>query len=84
MPTPSLDHRTTLFLLFAAQGFFLAFACRLLANGSRAKERILDVACQSGFTNKTTFYKVFRSATGQSPAACRQRHHKQPSQQASS
>jgi AraC-like DNA-binding protein len=45
-------------------------ACRLLSDPS-CKLRIIDVAFESGFNNKNSFFRLFKLQTGQTPSAYR-------------
>jgi AraC-like DNA-binding protein len=50
----------------------LEYACKLLRN-PRCEWRILDIAFESGFSNKNSFYRYFRAAYGQTPVEYRKR-----------
>lgn len=51
----------------------LEYACSLLRNPD-CEWRILDIAFESGFSNKNSFYRCFRAAYGQTPVEYRNRH----------
>lgn len=51
----------------------LDYACSLLRNPD-CEWRILDIAFESGFSNKNSFYRCFRAAYGQTPVEYRNRH----------
>lgn len=53
-------------------GLRLAHACRLL-DDSECELRIVDLAFASGFNNKNSFYRTFRSRLGTTPADYRSR-----------
>ena len=48
-------------------------AAKLLLEDTGQKLTILDVAYQSGFNNKNSFYRVFKQQTGMTPSAYRDR-----------
>lgn len=51
----------------------LDYASSLLRN-PRCEWRILDIAFESGFSNKNSFYRCFRATFGQTPVEYRNRH----------
>jgi AraC-like DNA-binding protein len=51
----------------------LDYACRLLRDPT-CEWRVVDIAFESGFGNKNSFYRQFREACGMAPAEYRQRH----------
>lgn len=50
----------------------LTYACKLLAD-SNCHLRVLDIAFESGFSNKNSFYRYFREAFGVTPVEYRSR-----------
>lgn len=50
----------------------LAYACELLRN-PKCQWRVLDIAFDSGFSNKNSFYRYFREAYQQTPVEYRNR-----------
>lgn len=50
----------------------LSYACSLLRD-PMCEWRIIDVAFESGFSNKNSFYRCFRAAYGQTPVEYRNR-----------
>jgi AraC-like DNA-binding protein len=50
----------------------LAYACKLLAD-TDCQLRVLDIAFESGFSNKNSFYRYFREAHGMTPVEYRSR-----------
>lgn len=50
--------------------FRLEYACKLLEDPA-CQWRVLDIAFESGFSNKNSFYRSFRDAYGVTPAAYR-------------
>lgn len=50
----------------------LAYACKLLADAN-CHLRVLDIAFESGFSNKNSFYRYFREAYGLTPVEYRSR-----------
>lgn len=55
----------------------LAYACKLLADVN-CHLRVLDIAFESGFSNKNSFYRYFRDAYGITPVEYRSHHLEQP------
>lgn len=55
----------------------LDYACRLLRDPA-CEWRVVDIAFESGFGNKNSFYREFREACGMAPAEYRQRHRDGP------
>jgi AraC-like DNA-binding protein len=55
----------------------LQYACALLSD-SQCQLRVLDIAFESGFSNKNSFYRYFREAYGVTPIEYRSRHTGQP------
>lgn len=55
----------------------LEHACALLLY-PKCELRIIDVAFESGFSNKNSFYRCFRAAYGQTPVEYRNRHLAEP------
>jgi AraC-like DNA-binding protein/NADH:ubiquinone oxidoreductase subunit K len=51
----------------------LDYACHLLRDPA-CEWRVVDIAFESGFGNKNSFYRQFREACGMAPAEYRQRH----------
>ena len=51
----------------------LDYACRLLRDPA-CEWRVIDIAFESGFGNKNSFYRQFRETFGVTPAEYRQRH----------
>jgi AraC-like DNA-binding protein len=56
----------------------LDYACALLRKPD-CEWRILDIAFESGFSNKNSFYRCFRTAFGQTPVEYRNQHRVEPS-----
>lgn len=54
--------------------FRLEYACKLLED-PECQWRVLDIAFESGFSNKNSFYRSFRDAYGITPAAYRLAQH---------
>ena len=54
----------------------LAYACKLLADVN-CHLRVLDIAFESGFSNKNSFYRYFREAYGVTPVEYRSRQSEQ-------
>ncbi len=50
----------------------LAYACKMLADAN-CHLRVLDIAFESGFSNKNSFYRYFREAYGVTPVEYRSR-----------
>lgn len=55
----------------------LAYACRLLRDPD-CEWRVIDIAFESGFGNKNSFYRQFRETYGVTPAQYRQQHQDRP------
>jgi AraC-like DNA-binding protein len=55
----------------------LAYACKLLADAN-CHLRVLDIAFESGFSNKNSFYRYFRETYGVTPVEYRSRQLDQP------
>jgi AraC-like DNA-binding protein len=69
-------HLETSFHTFIT-GHRIEQACRLLSDPS-CKLRIIDVAFESGFNNKNSFFRLFKLQTGQTPSAYRSLSRAQP------
>lgn len=77
----SVHQASELLNVYFAESFYdyinryrLAYACRLLENRN-CQLRGLDIAFESGFSNKNSFYRYFRETYGMTPVEYRQRHH---------
>ena len=77
----SVHQTSELLNVYFAENFYdyinryrLAYACQLLADAD-CQLRVLDIAFESGFSNKNSFYRYFRETYGMTPVEYRQRSH---------
>ena len=56
----------------------IEYACKLLKDDAYRDRSILDIALETGFSSKSTFNRLFRLQTGQTPSQLRKQHKNQP------